>query len=313
MATDDSRTRSGDAPGPLAAPDPLTAPELPEDVTASWPELRPIGSRQRLRDYLAEMWRRREFAITVPLGQLRAQNQSSALGQIWHLLNPLMLIGIYYLIFGVILDVQNRRGVDEYLPFLIVGIITYNYTRSTVQAGSRMIVKNRKLVTSINFPRAILPVSALVAETVSHLVALPVMLLMALVVDGSPTAPRWSWLLLVPILVVHATFNLGLAMVVARLTFHFRDVQQFLPYLLRLYLYASGVLIPINADLIPQDTLRTVLQANPMFHILEMSRAAVLGSSPHPWVWWLGPAWALLLLLGGFWFFRQAESEYGRV
>lgn len=294
-------------------PDPVAAPELPDDVTGRWPQLRPIGSRYRLRDYLAEMWRRREFAITVPLGQLRAQNQASALGQVWHLLNPLMLIGIYYLIFGVILGVEGRRGVEEYLPFLIVGIITYNYTRSTVQAGAKMIVKNRKLVSSINFPRAILPVSAVVAESVSHLFAVPVMLVMALLVGGQPTAPRWSWFLLVPILLVHAAFNLGLAMIVARLTFHFRDVQQFLPYLLRLYLYASGVLIPINADLITHDGLRSVLQANPMFHLIEMSRAAVIGSTPHPWVWVLGPAWAVGLLVAGFWFFRNAESEYGRV
>lgn len=300
-------------PRGAAPPDPLPAPSLPRDVVAQWPGLRRVGSRQRLRDYLADMWRWREFAVTVPLGELRAQNQSSVLGQVWHLLNPLMLIGIYYLIFGVILGIDERRGVDEYLPFLIVGIITFNFTRSTMRSGSRMIVKNRKLVTSISFPRAILPVSAVIAESVSHAIAIPVMLIMALVVDGAPHAPQWSWLLLVPVFVVHAMFNLGLAMVVARLTFHFRDVQQFLPYLLRLYLYGSGVLIPINADLIPHDLLRGVLQANPMFHIIELARAAVIGSTPHPWVWWLAPVWAVLLLVGGFWYFRRAESEYGRV
>jgi len=293
----------------LPPPEP---PDLPPDPSATWPALRRVGTRLPLREYLAEIWRRREFAVTVPLGELRAQNQDTVLGQLWHLVNPLMLIGIYYLIFGVILQVEARRGVDAYLPFLIVGVIVFNYTRSSAQAGARMIVKNRKLVQSINFPRAILPISALVSETVSYAYALPMMLILVTLVDGGPT-PMVSWLLLLPITVLQAGFNLGISMIVARLSFHFRDVQQFLPYLLRLYLYVSGVLIPINADLIPNDALRTILQINPMYSIIEMARAAVLGSQVSPFVWWAGPSWCVVILLLGFWYFRRAESEYGRV
>lgn len=293
----------------LPPPEP---PRLPADPLTTWPHLRRVGTRLPLRDYLRELWRRREFAVTVPLGELRAQNQDTALGQLWHLLNPLLLIGIYYLIFGVILGVEERRGVDFYLPFLIVGVITFDYTRSAAQAGARMIVKNRKLVQSIYFPRAILPLSALVSETVAHLYAIPLMLLLVSLVPGGPV-PMWSWLLLIPLIVVQGAFNLGLSMIVARLSFHFRDVQQFLPYLLRLYLYVSGVIIPINADLIPNDLLRWALQVNPMFNLIELSRFAVLGTAVPPRVWWFGLGWPVVILLVGFWYFRRAESEYGSV
>jgi len=308
----------------LATPDPHAWPEtdlprpnveVPSDPTAVWPALRRVGIRLPLGEYLTEVWRRREFAVTVPLGELKAQNQDTALGQLWHLLNPLMLILIYWFIFGVILGVGGgpRRGVEHYLPFLIVGVITYNYTRSSIQTGARMIVKNRKLVQSINFPRAILPLSAMVSETLSHLYALPVMFVLLLVVPDGPE-PMWTWLLIAPILLVHAAFNLGLSMAVARVSFHFRDVQQFLPYLLRLYLYVSGVIIPITHDLIENDALRTILQINPMYNIIEMSREAILdGAIVEPRVWILGPGWALVLLVFGFWFFRRAENEYGRV
>jgi teichoic acid transport system permease protein len=291
------------------------APDLPADPTAVWPDLRRVGIRLPLRDYLTEVWRRREFAVTVPMGELKAQNQDTALGQFWHLLNPMFLILIYWFIFGVILGVGGgaRRGVDHYLPFLIVGVITYNYTRSSVQTGARMIVKNRKLVQSINFPRAILPLSAMVSESVSHLYAMPVMFGLLLVIPDGP-APMWSWLLMVPILIVHALFNLGLSMAVARFSFHFRDVQQFLPYLLRLYLYMSGVIIPITGDLIGNEVIRTILQINPMYNIIEMAREAVLdGGIVEPRVWILGPVWAVALLVIGFWYFRRAENEYGRV
>jgi teichoic acid transport system permease protein len=301
-------------PRPSAAadlPDPQP-PILPEDPTARWPELQRIGIHLPLRDYATEVWRRREFTVTVPLGELKAQNQDTVLGQLWHLLNPLLLIGIYYAIFGIALDVQARRGVDAYLPFLIVGIITYNYTRSSAEAGARMILKNRDLVRSINFPRAILPLSAMVSETVSYLYSLPVMLVLLLLIDNGPSV-SWRWLLLIPVVVVHAVFNLGLSMAVARISFHFHDVRQFLPYALRLYLYGSGVIIPINEDIVRNDALRTVLQLNPMYNIIEMAREALLGGPFRPQVWILGSAWALVFLIGGFWFFRRAENEYGRV
>lgn len=292
---------------------PVDPPILPADPAATWPDVHEVGIRLPLRTYLREMWRRREFAVTVPLGELRAQNQDTVLGQVWHLLNPMMLIAIYFFIFQVVLEVEGRRGIENYLAFLTVGVITYNYTRSSMQAGARMIVKNRRLVQSINFPRAILPASSMVSETVSHLYALPVMFIVVILSDltDDPIRPMWGWLLVVPATVAQLLFNLGLAMIVARLAFHFRDVQQFLPYLLRLGMYASGVLIPLS--IVPNARLRQVLELNPIYNLIEMVRGAVLRGTADPTVWLLGCGWALAMFLLGFWYFRRAENEYGNV
>jgi len=288
---------------------------VPGDLLAQHPELRRVGTKLPLRDYLRELWIRREFAITVPMGELRAQNQDTSLGQLWHLLNPMLLIGIYYFVFGIVLDIEGRGGVDDYLPFLIVGIITFNYTRSSAQSGARMIVKNRRLVQSINFPRAILPVSSIVSETISHLYAIPVMLVLLLstnFLDEATVFPSLWWLLLIPIVALQALFNLGIAMAVARFAFHFRDVQNFMPYLLRLWFYMSGVLYPI-APLIETDWVRGVLYANPAWSIIEIARDALLYERVVGWVWALAIGWTFVSLIFGFWYFRQAESEYGRV
>jgi teichoic acid transport system permease protein len=292
---------------------PVEPPEIPTDPSAMWSNVSEVGTRLPLRTYLREVWRRREFAVTVPLGELRAQNQDTVLGQLWHLLNPMMLIGIYYFIFQVILEVESRRGIDNYLAFLTVGVITYNYTRSSMQAGARMIVKSRRLVQSINFPRAILPMSAMVSETISHLYALPVMFIVVVISDltDDPIVPMWSWLLVIPALLAQLLFNFGLAMMVARLAFHFRDVQQFLPYALRLGMYASGVIIPLS--IVPNQQLRRVLELNPVYNLIEMMRNAVLGGGFDPQVWLLGWGWALGSLVLGFWYFRRAENEYGNV
>ncbi|MFP4148942.1 MAG: ABC transporter permease [Nitriliruptoraceae bacterium] len=297
----------------LPAPVP---PALPDDPLAAYPGLRRVGTKLPLRDYLRELWYRREFAITVPLGELRAQNQDTSLGQLWHLLNPLFLIGIYYFVFGIVLDIEGRGGVENYLPFLIVGVITFNYTRSSLQSGARMIIKNRRLVQSINFPRAILPISAIVSETISHLYAIPVMLLLLLstnLLEPGSVAISWWWLLLVPITVLQALFNLGMAMAVGRFAFHFRDVQNFLPYAIRLWFYMSGVLYPVTGDLIEARWIVVLLQLNPAWSIIELTRDALLYERAVGWVWGLALGWTILALVAGFRYFRNAESEYGRV
>ena len=294
-----------DLPPPPGVDLPAPAPEL-------YPELRRVGVKVTLREYLAELWRRREFAITVPLGQLRANNQDTVLGQFWHLLNPLLLVGVYYVVFGVILQIEERRGmdIDDYLAFLIVGVLTFNYTRSTVQSGARMIVKNRQLVQSINFPRAILPASAMVAETLAHFYAIPIMFGLLLLTGATPNV---LWLMIFPIVLLQAMLNLGLALAVSRLTFHFRDVQNLLPFLLRIWFYLSGVLYPINEELIPQTWARVLLELNPAYAVVEASRAAFLSGRLDAGTWITLALWSVLGLVIGFWFFRQAESEYGRV
>ncbi len=287
-------------------------PELPDDPAATWPHLRRVGGPVGLGEYLRQVWRWRTFLVRVPLGERKARNQDSVFGQLWNLLNPLLLIAVYYLIFGVVLDVEGRGGVDAYLPFLIVGIIAFDYTRSSTQAGAQTITRNRNLMQSISFPRVVMPLSAMLSETISYLYAVPIMLLLASVAPGGPS-PSVMWLLLVPALFVQGMFNLGALMIVARISLRFRDIQQFLPYVLRLLLYASGVIIPITPELIPDGPLLTALQLNPVFHLLEMVRGVVLHSTFDPDAWLRGGAWAFATLVVGFWVFRRAEHQYSGV
>ncbi len=286
-------------------PDPGT---IPDDVVAAWPELHEVGIKVSLRRYLRDLWAHREFAIAVPLGELRAQNQDTAFGQLWHLLNPLFLVVVYWFIFGVVLE-GVRGNVENYVAFLLIGVIGFEYTRTGMQAGARMIVRNRKLVQSINFPRAILPVSALVSETISHVWALGVMAVL-LVLTGE--LPNLAWFLVVPITMIAAVFNIGAGMIVARASYHFRDVQQLLPYLLRIWFYASGILFSIE-DQVDTPWMRTVLELNPVHAIITMARDAYMDGQVVGRTWLTAIVWAIAALVFGFWFFRRAEHEYGRV
>jgi teichoic acid transport system permease protein len=284
-------------------------PDIPDDPTAVWPNLRSIGTRPSLRAYLRDLWLWRNFILTVPMNELRAQNQDTLLGQIWHLLNPLFLAMIYYVIFGLILGI-SRGGVENYSAFLIVGVIVFNYTRTSVRSGAKVIVTNRKLVQTINFPRAALPLSTMIEGIVSHSFGLAVMWIV-LMVTG--VRPSMTWLLVVPLILLHSVFNLGLVLFTARFTFHFRDVQNFLPYVLRIWFYVSGVLIPIEARFVTQPNARAILQANPVYIIIEIARDAFIDGTYDLQKWLIASAWAVGLLLAGFLYFRRAESEYGLV
>lgn len=274
------------------------------DREAAHPDLKRIGVKPSLRRYLSDVWAKRDFAWTVPVGELRAAHMNTVLGSAWHLLNPLLLAGVFYLVFGVILGTD--RGIDNFIAYLTVGILVFTFTQKSLAAGSRTIVANLPLIQSITFPRIVLPVSSVIGETIAHL---PAVLTMLVVVLITREPLHWTWVLLVPALLVQLVFNLGIALVSGRLTFHFRDTQQFLPFVTRLWMYLSAIFYPIG---IVPGQLRPWFEINPAYLIITMHRDILIDQSVNPRIWALAAAWAVAASVIGFFFFRGKESEYGR-
>jgi teichoic acid transport system permease protein len=272
----------------------------------SHPDLIQLGRPPALGAYLRAIWSRREFAVTVPLGELKAQNMDTVLGGLWHLLNPLLLVGVYYTIFGLILNIGDR-GTDNFIAFLTVGIFTFFYTRKSLQSGAKAIVSNLPLIRSIRFPRAVLPISAVVGETVALVPAVAAMLAVVIVTGE---APHFTWLLLAPVFALQAAFNLGLAFFVARLTDHFRDTERFLPYLLQIWFYLSGVLYSVDY-FITDPVARSLFVANPAYVFVTLAREAVLHAATSIHLWLIAAAWSTVVLCAGFAFFRAREQDYG--
>lgn len=288
------------------------------------PHLKRIGVQPTLAEYVRDLWEHRDFLVTVPLGELRAQNQNSALGNLWHLLNPLLLAAVYYLVFGIILSA--RRDIPYYPAFLIVGIMTFTYIAKVIQSGARTVVNNLKLIQSIRFPRASLPLASTLSETIAHGPALVTMMLLVVLTSFVSTDPEtgaslpviWPsvrWLLLLPAMVLMAMFGLGLALVTARATFHYRDVQQLLPYVLRIWMYLSGLFYSVDfvSDRLGEGSIWVALfKANPMWMFFRIFRDILINGHFEPWVWLAAAAWSVLFLVAGFLWFRAHEVEYSR-
>ena len=272
-----------------------------------YPGLIRVGARVPLRDYARAVWERREFAATIPIGELKARNMDTVLGGLWHLLNPLLLVAVYYVTFGLILDTGDR-GTDNFVAFLACGVFVFFFTRKCIQQGARTVVVNLPLIRSITFPRVILPLAAVVGETIALGPAVVAMLGVALLTGERP---HWTWALLVPIFALQAVFNFGAAAFMARLTDHFRDVQQFLPYVIQIWLYLSGVLYSVDA-FVTDPLANAAMKANPIYVFVTLVRDAVLEGQTSAVLWAGAVAWSMVTAVAGFAFFRAREQEYGR-
>lgn len=266
--------------------------------------LRRLGVRPPLRTYLRDLWVRRDLAVSMPLGELKSRHMNSFLGSTWHLLNPLLMMLVYFLVFGKILTVG--RGIDNYVIFLLIGLITFFYTQKATISGMKAIVGNLKLLQSLNFPRAIMPMTTVISEALAQIPAIGLVLAFALATGEAPVA---VWALVLPILVVQTVMNVGIACFTARLSFHFRDMEQLLPYVTRIWFYLSGVIFA--AERVPDGWARTVFEANPPYAFIHLTRLAVMDGTTDARFWYYAVAWAVVLAIVGLVFFWQHEHEYG--
>jgi teichoic acid transport system permease protein len=286
------------------------------DVSAPPRGLIPLGGRPRLRDYLKMVWQRREFAYNLASGQFRAQHMDTLLGNLWQLINPILLIAIYYLIFGVLLaGARGELGPENYIGFLAVGVFIYSYQQRAISAGASSIIGNLGLIRSLQFPRAVLPASTVIKEVLGFGSSLVVMVLvMAVTGEGFHVHMLWF-----PVAFVLITaFAFGGALVTARMTEAVRDTRNLLPFVFRLLFYMSGVLYDPNRFIRNRPSLQELdwmFLLNPFYVYVSLARESMM-STFHPadqvLLWAFSIGWAVVALGFGLWYFLGAEKKYGR-
>ena len=241
------RTRDQGGPGTLT--DDLVIPEvdastlageLLADLAARY-GLRPSAARPGVFAYARQLWERRHFIVGFATARNVAMYTEARLGQLWQVLTPLLNAAVYYLIFGIILD--TSRGVPNFLAFLITGIFIFNFTQRAFITTSRVMPDSLPLIRALPFPRACLPIGYVLIE-LEQLVMSMVVLAVIVLASGEPLT--WYWLLALPALALQAVFNIGMGLSLARLGAGADDFSQLLPFLVRTWLYASGVMFSIQ-------------------------------------------------------------------
>jgi teichoic acid transport system permease protein len=285
------------------------ARDEPVDELIARYQLRRAGARPGIVDYTRELWGRRHFIVAFSTANNAVGYSASFLGQAWQLLTPLLNAGVYYLIFGVLL--HTKRGVHNYVAFLVIGIFIFTFTQSSLLGGARAISANVGLTRVLHFPRAVLPVSSTLVALQRLVYSLVVMLPIVLITGERP---RWQWLLLIPAIALQLMFCLGLAFFIARIGAKVPDTSQLLPFLIRTWLYMSGVFYSIQAFAADHPRwVKVILEVNPGAVYVEVVRAALIDEPRGHHLWLLAVAWAVVVLAAGYLFFWQAEEQYGRV
>jgi len=269
-----------------------------------------VGGRPPLLPYLGEVWQRREFIYSLARFRIEAENGRNRLGMAWVVLKPLINAGVYGLVFGLLL--QTSRQVDQFVPFLVVGIMMFEFFSTCFTTGAKSITSNAALVQSLSFPRMALPL-ALVGQRLLQFV--PMLAIAALVAVISGNMPSVSWLLLVPLVVLFTVFNAGLTLITARLTVHFRDLTQLLPFVARFFFYTSGIFFSVQLRFAEHPTFQRVVDFQPIHEFLTLGRSILLDGPQYvmPREYWLyASVWAFGIVIVGTLFFWSAEERYGR-
>ena len=272
------------------------------------------GARPGLVDYVRRLWGRRHFILAFSQAKLTAQYSEARLGQLWQVATPLLNAFVYYLIFGLILKASRGVSHGTYIPFLVTGVFVFTFTQNSIMAGVRAVSGNLGLVRALHFPRASLPISFALQQLQQLLFSMIVLFAVAV---GFGSYPRPSWLLIPPALVLQFLFNTGLALIVARMGAKTPDLAQLMPFILRTWMYISGVMFSIHTMLVgrPAWVIRA-LQVNPAAIYMDLMRFALIkgygASNLPPHVWAFALFWAVVVFVGGFVYFWRAEERYGR-
>jgi len=262
--------------------------------------------RSRLGPDPAELWAYRDLLYMLALRDISVRYKQTALGAGWALLQPLLTILVFTLVFGAIARVPSE-GVP-YPVFAFAGLLPWLYFAQTLGRSGGSLVGNANLISKVYFPRLLVPVAAAVAPLVDFAIAF-LLLLVIMLCYG--IVPGVGLLALPPLLGLAAASALACGLWLSALDVRYRDVGHVIPFLVQIWMYASPVAYP--ARLVP-PRLQWAYALNPMAGVIEGVRSSLLGT-PRPDLRLLAvnAACVLAVLLGGVAFFQRTEDTLADV
>ena len=254
---------------------------------------------------LRELWRFRELVYFLALRDVKVRYKQTALGVAWVLLQPLLAMGIFSIVFG-------QRGLTTggvpYPLFVISGLVPWFYFSNATSGASGSVVGNTQLISKVYFPRLAIPLAAVLANLVDLSIGLGLELVLLLVFSVGWTANLLAIPFLVALMVLTA---LGVSVWLSALDVQYRDVRYAVPFFIQVWLFATPV-IYAAADV--PERWRPILALNPMTGIIEAFRWALLGTGDAPLAAIAGSMVIVALLLStGLLYFRRMERTFADV
>ena len=265
---------------------------------------------------LQEVWNYRELMRNIIMRDLKARYKNSALGYVWSLLNPLLMMLVFWIVFSLLLG----SAIPMFPVFLIVALLPWNFTVTAVSGGMRAIIDNANLVKKVYFPRDILPITVVLSNLINYLLALPVMFAVMAGVQWSTLGHlnfSWSFAFLPVIILIQTIFLIGMALLLSTSAIFFRDTTHIIDILIQLWIFLTPVFFALEQIATPVQA-KIVRWLNPMASIIDFYRDILYGqaTNPTPGLPALDGVFrtlltALLVLALGAYVFHRSSGRFG--
>lgn len=259
-----------------------------------------------LPTYARQLWQRRQFTLEMARSSLRAQNFATVFGQLWLVLSPLLLGFVYYMLADVLGSAAKHQ--QYYFATLLSGLFVFNFFSGCLTQGAGSVIGASRLILNTHFPRLLLPITQVLIAFMRFLPSMAVFL----AVHFLQNVP-WTWNVLwaFPAFVEVLLFSCGAAFLAATVQVYFRDFSNFLPYLMRIWLFLSPVMFSLEQGLHKHGGTALVIGANPLSPMIGVWGDALVRNRPADPHWLLaGAAWSVVVFLAGTFVFMWREREF---
>jgi ABC-type polysaccharide/polyol phosphate export permease len=254
-----------------------------------------------VREYLKEVWRRREFAHEMARTNIRAQNLDTVFGQIWLVLNPVLQAAVYFVLIDIIRQGDRPESV---IAHLTAAIFAFHFVSQGIRGGATSLTRGGRLILNSAFPKMLLPLSAVVEAFRRFLPCIPLYIIFHVVFDR-PVDAHTLWVF--PLFAMFSMLALGLGLFAGTLQVYFRDLKSFLPYAIRLMLFSAPILY--FASEVP-DKYEIMFDLNPVGALMAAwEQVLYYGDTPSLRNLVVGLIWSVGSLLIGSVFFMSRERE----
>lgn len=224
---------------------------------------------------LKELFKYRQLIITLVARELKARYRGTMFGFFWSFLNPLLLLMIYFVVFGVILSGSSGRVKDinlvgvNYAIFLFTGLLPWLWFSSSLLESASVFFVHGNLIKKIQFPLEVLPIMVVLTNMVHFILGIPILILIIVLFGQGLGLSFWVFFFPVAVL-VQFVFTLGLSFLVSALTVHFRDLKDILANFLTFWFFATPIIYSLqNPEMQKHKILIWLWNLNPMTHIIE--------------------------------------------
>ena len=271
--------------------------------------LKPVSGRLPLVEYVKAIVSRGPYILLEARYKAFSSNRSLWLGHLWYLIDPVLDIAIYGIVFGLLLNTSN--GIEYYVLYLAIGVIFYRQASNGLSGGVGLIRARKNFIKAFAFPRACIIISKVLTNRLNTMPQTIVVFLICAFFPGGPGISP-TMLLFPLILPLMYLFQLGCCFFSATLTHLVPDASKVITVFMRFWFYSSGVFYGVNR-FSQFPTLEKVIQFNPALQLLKAYRDVLIYSSvPSLKSTLIIVVWSILGLLVGFIYFWWNEAKYAR-